>query len=311
MNMMTMFDVPAAAAMPLVRYEDPLDDDAPTDAAVMTTRRGLARLALVAAETGARFQREAVEHDPMSWLLAPRALFGGASAIEACLERQECLRGILLHGLSLGLDADAVDIDALVAESDGDEAIFLKALAHVLDMEGGYSNDPYDPGGPTNRGITLDVYAGFKKETVDDASRARLVAELKRIPDATVTTIYRQRYFTPAACPVFTAPLALMHFDAAVNHGVGDCPMPLSRLSSLAKLSFASACSEPSARNQFMYSLAACWAGSVASAFMKRYGCGALTMMSLCSNCGNAIAKFHATAPPQSCATITNFSYPR
>ena len=57
-------------------------------------------------------------------------------------------------------------------ESMGDDAIFLKALAHVLEMEGGYSNDPYDPGGPTNRGITLDVYASFKNETVDDASRA-------------------------------------------------------------------------------------------------------------------------------------------
>ena len=106
-------------------------------------------------------------------------------------------------------------------ESMGDDAIFLKALAHVLEMEGGYSNDPYDPGGPTNRGITLDVYASFKNETVDDASRARLIAELKRIPDATVNTIYRRRYFEPAACTVFTAPLALMHFDAAVNHGVG------------------------------------------------------------------------------------------
>jgi lysozyme family protein len=29
-------------------------------------------------------------------------------------------------------------------------------------MEGGYSNDPYDPGGPTNRGITLEAYAAFK-----------------------------------------------------------------------------------------------------------------------------------------------------
>lgn len=84
-----------------------------------------------------------------------------------------------------------------------------------------YSNDPYDPGGPTNRGVTLEVYARFKNETVDDTSRARLIAELKRIPDATVTAIYRQRYFDPASCPVFTAPLALMHFDAAVNHGVG------------------------------------------------------------------------------------------
>jgi uncharacterized protein (TIGR02594 family) len=106
-------------------------------------------------------------------------------------------------------------------ESADDDTIFLKALAHVLDMEGGYSNDPYDPGGPTNRGITLDAYATFKNETVDDVSRARLIAELKRIPDAMVTTIYRQCYFDPAACPVFTAPLALMHFDAAVNHGVG------------------------------------------------------------------------------------------
>jgi uncharacterized protein (TIGR02594 family) len=105
--------------------------------------------------------------------------------------------------------------------SSGDDAIFAKALAHVLEMEGGYSNDPYDPGGPTNRGITLDVYANFKNETVDDASRARLIAELKRISDTTVKTIYRQRYFDPAACTVFTAPLALMHFDAAVNHGVG------------------------------------------------------------------------------------------
>jgi len=106
-------------------------------------------------------------------------------------------------------------------ESRHDDAIFLKALAHVLDMEGGFSNDPYDPGGPTNRGVTLEVYAKFKNETVDDTSRARLISELKRIPDATVTAIYRQRYFDPASCPVFTAPLALMHFDAAVNHGVG------------------------------------------------------------------------------------------
>lgn len=107
------------------------------------------------------------------------------------------------------------------AASKGDDAIFSRALAHVLEMEGGFSNDPYDPGGPTNRGITLEVYAKFRKETVDDGTRARLIAELKRIPDATVTAIYRQRYFDPASCPVFTSPLALMHFDAAVNHGVG------------------------------------------------------------------------------------------
>lgn len=102
-----------------------------------------------------------------------------------------------------------------------DTAIFTKALAHVLEMEGGFTDDAYDPGGPTNRGITLEVYASVKGQTVDATSRDRLIAELKSIPDATVADIYRRRYFEPADCNAFTAPLALMHFDAAVNHGVG------------------------------------------------------------------------------------------
>ncbi|CAA2140597.1 phage portal protein [Hyphomicrobium sp. ghe19] len=84
-----------------------------------------------------------------------------------------------------------------------------------------YSNDPYDPGGPTNRGVTLEVYANFKGQTLDAGSRPRLISELKSIPEAVVEAIYRRRYFDPAQCAAFTAPLALMHFDAAVNHGVG------------------------------------------------------------------------------------------
>jgi lysozyme family protein len=105
--------------------------------------------------------------------------------------------------------------------SAADDSIFAKVLAHVLEMEGGFSDDPYDPGGPTNRGVTLEVYANFKGQTIDAGSRPRLMSELKSIPDATVEAIYRQRYFEPAQCPAFTAPLTLMHFDAAVNHGVG------------------------------------------------------------------------------------------
>ena len=116
----------AAKVQPLAttpNYEDPLDSDTTTDATVATTRRGLTRLALVAVETGARFQREGVDHDPMSWMLAPRELFDGATAIDACLQRDACLRAILVHGLSLGLDADPELVDALVGDggdSEGD-----------------------------------------------------------------------------------------------------------------------------------------------------------------------------------------------
>jgi hypothetical protein len=103
-------------------YEDPLDADSIGDIAVTTSRRGLTRLALVAAETGARFQREGLGHDPMAWMLAPRMLFGGGIAVEACLERKHCLRAVLLHGLSFGFDAPAQAIDALLADgSGGDE----------------------------------------------------------------------------------------------------------------------------------------------------------------------------------------------
>lgn len=95
---------------------DPLDDDQPTDDIVVTTRRAICRVALVATEVAHRFQREAIRYDAMSWMLAPRALFGGASAVEACLDRDACLRGVLIHGLSLGLDADAAELDALAAD---------------------------------------------------------------------------------------------------------------------------------------------------------------------------------------------------
>lgn len=107
---------PPAAAVDRQTILDPLESDMPTDEVVVTTRRGLTRVALVATEVAGRFQREGVVHDAMAWMLAPRALFGGAAAVEACVARDACLRSVLLHGLSLGMDAEPDDIDALVAE---------------------------------------------------------------------------------------------------------------------------------------------------------------------------------------------------
>ena len=92
---------------------DPLADDTGGD--LMVTRVGVVRVALVAAEAGARMQRDGLSTDPMDWMLAPRRLFGGRPAIEACMERKNCTAAMLLHGLGLGLDADPALIDALVA----------------------------------------------------------------------------------------------------------------------------------------------------------------------------------------------------
>ncbi len=115
--------VPPHAPLSSVRlrgWPDPLAEDQPTDEIVVTTRRGMVRMALVAAEAAARFQREGVAHDVMAWMLAPRDLFAGRAAIDACVTRDACLRGAVLHGLSLGLDADPTVVDRLIAVADDD-----------------------------------------------------------------------------------------------------------------------------------------------------------------------------------------------
>lgn len=100
---------------------DPLGSDQPDDTLVLTSRRAISRVALVAAETAGRFQREQLTLDPMAWMLAPRRVFDGRSALDACLERDECMRGILVHGLGLGLDVERDAVDVLAAQDDDDE----------------------------------------------------------------------------------------------------------------------------------------------------------------------------------------------
>jgi hypothetical protein len=121
-----------SAALPLPI--DPLDHDDAHDEVVVTTKRGLVRLALVAADTASRFEREAIGHDPVAWMITPRALFEGRSAIDACLARDECLRAVLLHGLALGLDADPMTLDALMADDDDDAEDLDGANDEELDV---------------------------------------------------------------------------------------------------------------------------------------------------------------------------------
>lgn len=99
--------------------------------------------------------------------------------------------------------------------------LFERALAHVLKMEGGYTDDRHDPGGPTNMGITLRVFAAWRKTTLSGTNRARLIRELKRIDRETARQIYKQRYWKVARCRELAPPLAVMQFDTAVNQGPG------------------------------------------------------------------------------------------
>lgn len=107
------------------------------------------------------------------------------------------------------------------ANPSGPDPLFDAALTHVLEMEGGYTNDPADPGGPTNFGITLAGYASFSKTAVTPANRDALIYGLQHIGLADVRAIYLNDYWTSAGCRQLSAPVAFFHFDTAVNMGTG------------------------------------------------------------------------------------------
>ncbi|MEM1307595.1 MAG: glycosyl hydrolase 108 family protein, partial [Pseudomonadota bacterium] len=115
--------------------------------------------------------------------------------------------------------AEDVAEESSASEADATDARFAQCLAHVLRMEGGYVNDPHDPGGPTNKGVTLATFARHTGTALSDVTRADLITALKAISDADVSAIYRDRYWRVSRAAEMPTGLDLMHFDAAVNHG--------------------------------------------------------------------------------------------
>ncbi len=92
---------------------------------------------------------------------------------------------------------------------------FERCLAITLKWEGGYSNHPDDPGGPTMRGIIQREYDAWRKK---NGKRPRPVGQ---IDDDELRTIYRDEYWDAMSCDEFPAGFDLCVFDAAVNSGVG------------------------------------------------------------------------------------------
>lgn len=90
---------------------------------------------------------------------------------------------------------------------------FDACLAVVLRFEGGYSDDPSDPGGATNHGVTQRAYDAFR-DALHDPRRAVIAIE-----DGEVKAIYRADYWLRTHCDVAAAPLDLALFDSAVNSG--------------------------------------------------------------------------------------------
>jgi len=101
---------------------------------------------------------------------------------------------------------------------------FEKALNFVLKWEGGYSNDPRDPGGLTIYGISMKSHPNAVKK-MDELWKQGKKQEALNI----AKEIYRKNYWDKIKGDDLPFPLDFVAFDTAVNMGVGACQQLLSQ----------------------------------------------------------------------------------
>lgn len=90
---------------------------------------------------------------------------------------------------------------------------FDTCLAFTLREEGGYVDDPADPGGATNMGITLATYRDWS----DDPDLGSV--QVQDMTERTAKAIYRSLYWNPLRADALPAGVDLSVFDMGVNAG--------------------------------------------------------------------------------------------
>ncbi|MHB8414011.1 MAG: glycoside hydrolase family 108 protein [Acidiferrobacteraceae bacterium] len=90
---------------------------------------------------------------------------------------------------------------------------FQFALTFTLREEGGYVDNPDDPGGATNYGVTQRTYDQFR------ANHGLAAQSVREILQPEVQSIYYGMYWQPAKCQLMPRALAACQFDWAVQHG--------------------------------------------------------------------------------------------
>lgn len=92
--------------------------------------------------------------------------------------------------------------------------VFDYAVDEIIKLEGGYINNPSDPGGPTNMGITLKTLSAWRNTTCTAQDVSDLTTDEAK-------KIYKALYWDKVHGDDLKPAVALVLFDAAVNMGVG------------------------------------------------------------------------------------------
>jgi len=90
---------------------------------------------------------------------------------------------------------------------------FDQCLALVLKEEGGYVNDPRDPGGRTNHGVTQKVWEDWVGHPVTED-------DMKNLSVQDVAPLYKKNYWDKINGDSLPLGIDYATFDMAVNSGV-------------------------------------------------------------------------------------------
>ena len=91
---------------------------------------------------------------------------------------------------------------------------FATSLGYTLRSEGGFVNNPRDPGGATNKGVTQSVYDGWRRSHGLPTQSVRLISGEE------LTGIYRLQYWDRFRGDDLPSGVDYAVFDFAVNSGV-------------------------------------------------------------------------------------------
>ena len=111
-------------------------------------------------------------------------------------------------------------------------ARFRACLPVVLSHEGGYVDDPHDPGGATNKGVTLATARAFGLDMDGDGDVDK--ADVRALTVEAVGPVYHRGYWLASSADACAPGLDYMVFDCAVNQGVGRATKFLQRVAGVA-----------------------------------------------------------------------------
>ncbi len=98
-----------------------------------------------------------------------------------------------------------------------------RAIVEILKHEGGYVNHPNDPGGATNKGITIATFRRYIKP-------GGAVADLKALTEAQAIIVYKRQYWDAVLGDLLPGGVDYAVADFAVNSGPSRAAKYLQRV---------------------------------------------------------------------------------